>query len=183
MLTRSNLEFQPDARTIANGSSIQFGLYNKGGLVGLAKATRGHRAVGRLLSAAILSVCSQHRWTTITVGLDNGTQPHVDWGNSELYPSLLLGLTHHCGGELWVQSAEGETYLDTPQGMLRGVALPTSASAVLFNGKTQMHGSLANGAYSSHTRWHNTRVLRTPTWRCFWMQDLCRRSPEAADVE
>ena len=52
MLTRSNLEFQPDARTIANGSSIHFGLYNKGGLVGLAKATRGHMAVGRLLSAA-----------------------------------------------------------------------------------------------------------------------------------
>ena len=58
MLTRSNLEFQPDARTIANGSSIQFGLYNKGGLVGLAKATRGHMAVGRLLSAAILSAPS-----------------------------------------------------------------------------------------------------------------------------
>ena len=50
--TVRSLEFQPDARTIANGSSIQFGLYNKGGLVGLAKATRGHMAVGRLLSAA-----------------------------------------------------------------------------------------------------------------------------------
>ena len=110
--------------------------------MGLAKATRGHMAVSRLLSAAILSVCSKHRWTTVTVGLDNGTQPHVDRGNSELYPSLLLGLTHHCGGELWVQSAEGEMYLDTPQGMLRGVALPTSASAVLFNGKTQLHGTL-----------------------------------------
>ena len=140
--TVRSLEFQPDARTIANGSSIQFGLYNKGGLVGLAKATRGHMAVSRLLSAAILSVCSKHRWTTITVGLDNGTQPHVDRGNSELYPSLLLGLTHHCGGELRVQSAEGGMYLDTPQGMLRGVALPTSASAVLFNGKTQLHGTL-----------------------------------------
>ena len=140
--TVRSLEFQADARTIANGSSIQFGLYNNGGLVGIAKATRGHMAVSRLLSAAILSVCSQRRWTTITVGFENGTQPHVDRGNSECHPSLLLGLTHHCGGELWVQSDDGQVYLDTSQGMLRGVAFPTSASVVLFNGRTQLHGTL-----------------------------------------
>ena len=76
---------------LPTGPAFNFGLYNKGGLVGLAKATRGHRAVGRLLSAAILSVCSQHRWTTITVGLDNGTQPHVDWGKFGALPQSASG--------------------------------------------------------------------------------------------
>ena len=114
------------------------------------------------------------------------TQPHVDRGNSELYPSLLLGLTHHCGGELRVQSAEGGMYLDTPQGMLRGVALSTSASAVLFTARLNcmehFHGSLANGACSSRTLWRSTKASRTLIWRCFWMRDLCHRSPEAAEI-
>ena len=141
--TVRSLPFQADPRPIAGGKCINFGLYNKGGLVGITRDTRSHMAVCRLLGAAILAIKPKHQWTTITVGLENSTCIHLDRGNSEFHPSLLVGLTHHSGGELWLQDAAGTVYVDTAeQGLVSGLALPTTACAVLFNGRLHQHCAL-----------------------------------------
>ena len=138
--TVRSLPFQADPRPIAGGKCINFGLYNKGGLVGITRDTRSHMAVCRLLGAAILAIKPTHQWTTITVGLENSTCIHLDRGNSEFHPSLLVGLTHHSGGELWMQDAAGTVYMDAnEQGLVSGLALPC---AVLFNGRQHQHCTL-----------------------------------------
>ncbi|CAE7246966.1 hypothetical protein AK812_SmicGene25362 [Symbiodinium microadriaticum] len=108
--TVRELEYQPDARPFAQGRYAKFGLYSKGGLVGMAKQTSQHVSTCRLLNAATLSVRPEHRWTSITIGMDNETLPHVDQGNAT-FLSLLLGLTHHVHGELWLESVDGSQYM------------------------------------------------------------------------
>ena len=52
--TVRELEYLPDARPFARGRYAKFGLYSKGGLVGMAKQTPQHVSTCRLLNAAIL---------------------------------------------------------------------------------------------------------------------------------
>ncbi|CAE7824138.1 unnamed protein product, partial [Symbiodinium necroappetens] len=130
--TVRELDFQPDARSFACGRYAKFGLYSKGGLVGMAKWTSQHVSACRLLNAAVLSVRPEHRWTSITIGMDNETLPHTDQGNATTL-SLLVGLTHHHRGELWLESMDGTQYMDTDRGLIRGRAFPTSMQAVLFD--------------------------------------------------
>ena len=88
--TVRSLEFQQDQRSIAGGKCIHVRLFKKKPSGGHQRQ-RGHAPVSRLLNAAILSTHTTHRWTTITVGLENGTQPHIDRGNSANTPAYWLG--------------------------------------------------------------------------------------------
>eukprot|EP00439_Symbiodinium_sp_Y106_P038374 s5198_g4.t1 len=150
-----SLTFEADGRVIASGRSLQLGLYQKGGLVGMHRHTAAHRAACRLINAAVLTSHSTHRWTTLTIGYNNATLPHLDRGNSEdpEHLSLLIGVTHHRGGELWVQGSEGTHYMDTDQGILPGTLLQTSAQAVLFDGRGRMHSTMpwSDGDRCQHT--------------------------------
>ena len=76
------LDYEADNRQHAGGLSFGLGLYNKGGLMGLAKQSRRHYSAAKLFNAAIAQVLSTHTWTTLSVNLDNMTVPHFDRGNA-----------------------------------------------------------------------------------------------------
>ncbi|CAE7946904.1 unnamed protein product [Symbiodinium sp. KB8] len=135
------LEFEQDHRDSANGATFRLGLYSKGGILGVARNSWRHVATCRLLNAAILSICGSHTWTSISVNMDNGMGIHLDKHNAP-GRSLLVGLSHHTQGELWVKQYGGPAWLSANGIRYSGQLFPTSASAVLFDGRTSPHGTM-----------------------------------------
>ena len=99
------------------------------------------RAGWTFLNAAIAHVLSTHTWTTLSVNLDNMTVPHYDRGNAP-GGSLLLGLTHHSAGGLWICDGSGSQLLEAEGVLSRGTTYCTQASAVLFEGRDCLHSTL-----------------------------------------
>ncbi|CAE7862783.1 unnamed protein product [Symbiodinium necroappetens] len=136
-----SLDFEEDARPHACGLSFRLGLYSKGGLVGLTKSSRGHCAAARLLNTAILKILHTHTWTTLSIHLDDMTMPHCDRANAP-GNSLLLGLTHHSGGGLWIGDGQGKHAMQIDGEMCKGTIYNTQAQAILFNARECMHGTI-----------------------------------------
>ncbi|CAE7766617.1 unnamed protein product [Symbiodinium sp. CCMP2592] len=131
----SLLEFEADPRPHAHGLTLMLGAYNKGGLLGLNRATTSHQATTLLLNTAMIKVASQLQWTSLAINVNNLTEPHVDKCNGDL-SSLLLGVSHHTSGGLWTAAADGHHYVEVDGQMMAGTEYPTSASAVMFPGRT-----------------------------------------------
>ncbi|CAE7531267.1 Spon1, partial [Symbiodinium necroappetens] len=130
-----------DKRPHGNGHTFSLGAFNKGGLLGIHKHTTHHQAVCTLLNALVRSMAAGHVWTTLVVNYDNHTAPHYDRGNSEHNPSLLVGISHHDSGELWIERPGGRDYQLVDGDLLAGDLHPTSACGLLFNGSKQCHAT------------------------------------------
>ena len=140
-----DLDYEPDPRGIATGDSVRLGLYNKGGLVGLASATKTHSSICKLLNLLVVAIRSEHRWTSLSINRNCRTDVHKDQGNAdeEHLPSMLIGLSHYADGFLWVQHPNGTVYVENAtEGMLRGAVYPTSAAALLFHGQRFYHATM-----------------------------------------
>lgn len=138
--TVSLLRYTSDPRGFAQGSTFSLGAYRKGGIVGLCRETTGHPATCRLLNTAIIAINRSHTWTSIAVNWDNCTEPHVDRHN-DCCPSLLLGLSHHNAGELWLADQNGSSYKEISDSLMAGNKLCTSASGILFDGHQVYHAT------------------------------------------
>ncbi|CAE7393278.1 rpsF [Symbiodinium necroappetens] len=135
------LDFGADGRPIAEGHVFYLGSYCKGGAVGVCRHTRYHGNVCRLLNAALQAICPDFAWSTLAVSLNNGVKVHTDRWNASA-PCLLVGCSHHDGGELWIEQPGGVACLEHEGTQLFGTALPTSAMVVMFSGKEQRHANL-----------------------------------------
>ena len=137
----NQLTYSVDKRPHGNGQTFSLGAFNKGGLLGMHKHTTQHQAVCTLLNAMVRSIAAGHVWTTLMVNCDNHTTPHYDRGNSEHHPSLLIGVSHHDSGELWIERPGGRDYQLVEGDFLAGDLCPTSACGLLFNGSKQCHAT------------------------------------------
>ena len=135
------LQFEEDPREVAQGQTFRLGLCSKGGILGVTRTTKTHVSVSKLLNAAVLSTYRQHRWTSLSVNLNNGLEPHHDRGNAP-GSSLLIGLTHHRDGGLWIEDRFGGTVVSAEGQQVRGTVFATQAQAVLFAGRNRMHCSM-----------------------------------------
>ncbi|CAE7575581.1 unnamed protein product [Symbiodinium necroappetens] len=170
------LPFRDDRRPHGNGRVIAFGAFNKGGLLGIHKHTTSHQAVCTLLNAAVRAVSAQHCWTTLVLTYNNHTTPHYDKGNSEVVPSLLMGLTHHDSGEVWIEQPGGRHYQLVDGSMVAGELHHTSACGLLFSGAKQCHATC---------QWSGARItLIAYTIRChdLLLQGVTAAMASAADV-
>ena len=139
--TVAMLQFSPDTRPFATGQTCVLGAYCKGGIIGLSKATKDHPATCTRLNAAVRMVAERHygyNWTTLVINIDNHTSPHTDRNNGPA-PSLLLGLSHHNGGELWLADRCGKHYHEVDGVFTAGQLYKTSACGVFFNGWCTPH--------------------------------------------
>ena len=135
------LEYEADPRDIATGLVFRLGLYSKGGITGITRQSWRHVAASRLLNALVALTLDTHRWNAISVNMDNATAVHVD-GRNAAEKSLLIGLSHHRGGGLWIQDNAGTELKEAGGVCYRGVVYPTSARAVQFDGRTRLHGNM-----------------------------------------
>ena len=118
------LQFEDDPREVAQGQTFRLGLCSKGGILGMTRNTKTHISVSKLLNAAVLSTYRQHRWTSLSVNLNNGLEPHHDRGNAP-GSSLLIGLTHHRDGGLWIEDRFGRTVVSVEGQHVRGKVFAT----------------------------------------------------------
>ncbi|CAE7281246.1 unnamed protein product [Symbiodinium sp. CCMP2592] len=135
------LSFDHDPREAANGRTLRLGLYSKGGITGLAKPSGHHLAVSRIFNALIREILPQHCWTSLSVNLNNHTAPHYDAHNAT-DASLLVGLSHHDAGQLWIQDNAGDVVLEAEGTRYWGMRYPTAGRAVLFDSRRLLHGTM-----------------------------------------
>ena len=134
------LPFEKDDRAHGNWLVLHLGLYVTGGIHGFYKHTRHFPNVCRVLNQLLLTVCPGHRWSAITIAADNRTSPHRDKWNHD-GDSLLLGVSHHVDGGLWVESAGGPHYEECNDQLLAGVLMDIVSTGVLFNGRGSWHAT------------------------------------------
>ena len=112
------------------------GAYSKGPFRGLRKATRSHASVCRLLNRLVQHMGCLPCWSTLAVNLDLRLPPHKDSGN---YPSgsLVLSLTHHVNGGLWI-----EDVTEGPQRQRRcGAVYRMDMRGLFFPAHKMMHAT------------------------------------------
>ncbi|CAE7578918.1 unnamed protein product [Symbiodinium microadriaticum] len=170
-----DLGYAADRRIIADGYIFRLGLYNKGGLVGLTSETKHHRAVCQLLNTLVIATLGTHRWTSLSVNMNCSTEVHKDQCNAseDHLQSLQIGLSHYDQGELWIEDPKGCVYLEHHRdGLLRGSAHNTQATASLFHAQKHYHATLPwnNGlnmessAVPEAPTSSSTRPLRSNEW-------------------
>ena len=136
----SLLNWEGDGRSFAQGLTLTLGMFSKGGLRGLTRHTKQHINVCRLFNRMIAAICPSLEWSSITLTLDNNCSPHVDKANRP-GKSLLVGLTHHESGGIWIANGEGQCFAEHGAELLAGDVLPTSARGVLFDAKSLLHST------------------------------------------
>ena len=136
----SALDFHEDGRACADGLIFTLGAYVVGGITGLTRHTSAHVNVCRLLSRMVKLVCPGLQWTSLAVLIDNKCGPHHDrWNWRGL--SLLIGLSHHDAGGLWIEAPGGRYYEMVGNDLVAGDIYPTSATGLAFLSKTQLHAT------------------------------------------
>ncbi|CAE7747376.1 unnamed protein product [Symbiodinium sp. CCMP2592] len=136
------LEFEYDTRSAAQGYTFRLGLFSKGGLVGMAKATSAHLNVCRLVNTMIAELAGPHfAHTSLAINVNDCVAPHRDLCNAAQC-GLLVGLSHHQGGHFWYESESGSHYLETKVGFLRGTLVETASRAFLFPSRSITHAAL-----------------------------------------
>ena len=136
----SELPFSPDERSFGDGGLCVFGAYSKGGIKGLTKHTVGHPATCILINAAILSIDRTHTWSSFAVTANNCTEVHCDrWNEPGAW--LLFGVSHHDGGELWMEDPAGAHYREHAGNMVPGSHWSTSAVGVTFDSCRLLHAT------------------------------------------
>ena len=136
----SLLPFEEDTRAFARGLTLVLGLYGKGGLLGFSRHTKLFGNVCRLLNQLVYTTWTAHTWTSLAIGVNNHTQPHVDRWNRDSN-ALLIGLTHHTEGGLWVEGEGGTCYEEFDDVLIAGHVLATSGTGVLFNSRSCLHAT------------------------------------------
>eukprot|EP00439_Symbiodinium_sp_Y106_P017428 s9603_g2.t1 len=112
-------------------------------------------------------------WTSLAINVDNQTEPHVDRHNGDT-PSLLLGVSHHTAGDLWTATPNGRSYMEISNRLIAGTTHPTSAAAVLFDGRNVCHAtcSWSGGNRITMVAYTVQRTQRLPPDTAEYLENL-----------
>ncbi|CAE7893468.1 unnamed protein product, partial [Symbiodinium necroappetens] len=102
-------------------------------------------AVCQLLNTLVIATLGTHRWTSLSVNMNCSTEVHKDQCNAseDHLQSLQIGLSHYDQGQLWIEDPKGCIYLEHHRdGLLRGSAHNTQATASLFHAQKHYHATL-----------------------------------------
>ena len=133
-----------------NASSASIGAYSHGPHNGLCKMTLTHQNVACLLNCLVAHVCPHHTWTTLAVLYNYATKPHIDASNGR-YCNLVLSLSLHEGGELWIEDACGSAYIEHEGRLIRGTRHGILLQAVRFPAYSQLHQACSWACYDRVT--------------------------------
>ena len=112
--------------------SIFFGAYSQGPLVGLRAQTRRYPMVSRLLNAVLYTLSGVHNHSTVFLARNRAMGLHSDTQNHQDVPNVLIPLSVFSGGQLFVESEEGDVCLDH-QGKVRGYIYPITLPFLSFD--------------------------------------------------
>ncbi|CAE7556515.1 unnamed protein product, partial [Symbiodinium necroappetens] len=115
--------------------SIFFGAYSQGPLVGLRAQTRRYPMVSRLLNAVIYTLCGAHCHSTVFLARNRAMGLHSD-PHKEV-PNVLIPLSVFAGGQLFVESEEGDVCLDV-QNNIRGHVHPITLPFLAFDAQKSL---------------------------------------------
>ncbi|CAE7738719.1 unnamed protein product [Symbiodinium sp. CCMP2592] len=133
------LTWRPGRQRFSDGSAnnVTFGAFARGP-IGLCADTVRHGSFCRLLNRLIEHICPAHKWTTFSLNLNVRTPPHRDQSNSKT-GTLLLSLSHHDEGSVWVESWQGTDYEETDYGLLSGRPFSLAFQALIFPAHNHVH--------------------------------------------
>ncbi|OLP90681.1 hypothetical protein AK812_SmicGene27707 [Symbiodinium microadriaticum] len=111
---------------------IFFGAYSQGPLVGLRAQTTRFPMVSRLLNAVVYTLCGVHSHSTLFLARNRAMGLHSDRHNHKSVRNVLIPLSVFAGGQLFVESEEGDVSLDV-QSNIRGHVHPITLPYLAFD--------------------------------------------------
>ena len=83
---------------------------------------------------------ARHTWSSFAITANNCTAVHRDQWN-EPGACLLFGVSHHEGGELWLEDPSGRHFREHAATLVPGNLWPTSAMGVSFDSGRKLHAT------------------------------------------
>ena len=110
---------------------VRLGAYGHHSFCGMTNMTSDNRSVCVMLNELIRLFRPEHVWTTLVITLNSQRTLRADCQNART-PTLLLGLSHCKGGQLWVQSRNGTAFEEHNGALVPGMLHNTSMRCLLF---------------------------------------------------
>ncbi|CAE7872675.1 unnamed protein product [Symbiodinium necroappetens] len=153
-LVASMLRFEPPRQRMMQSDtqamSFHLGICARGGLVGVCKDTLTHRNVCRLLCFYVQHLCTGHRFTSISINRNYLAPAHRDLQNGP-EENLIVSLSLHDEGGLWVESPLGTVYHEIEGRLIRGEVASLQSHALLFSANKCWHAGLPWKTYDRYT--------------------------------
>ena len=86
--------------------NLTLGAFANGPHCGICRGTREHASFCRLLNRFVCHLKPDHVWSTFALNLNARLPPHKDNHNAPT-GSLILSLSHHEGGSVWLEESPG----------------------------------------------------------------------------
>ena len=124
-------------------SSFTTGLFRKGGgLIGLRTACRKNPLATEAIAFFVRKHMPGHPFTTISLYLDTGTEPHRDSRNAHL-PNGIIALSDFKGGEVWVECEGGSSVQVIDGKRMAGQIMPITAEPTYIHAYRDLHFTLS----------------------------------------
>ena len=118
---------------------LLLGCFRKGGgLIGLRTACRQFLASTETLTSFVRHHMPGHPFTTISVYLNTGTEPHRDSRNACI-PNGLIALSDFSGGEVWTECEGGDSFQFVDGKRLAGRLVPITADSAYIHAYRDLH--------------------------------------------
>ena len=120
-----------------------FGLYNRGGVVGITNDTKRRPWLSRLVTAMIRAERPGFEFSAFSINQNLEIGMHRDTANLKGSMNAVIGLNKFSGGQLWVEDPKGSVEKAIPVDKLTkdgptkvlGRLIATSEKAVTFDGR------------------------------------------------
>ena len=120
-------------------SSFTTGLFKKGGgLIGLRTACRRFPASTEALTSFVRRHMPGHPFTTVSLYLNTGTEPHKDSRNAHI-PNGIIALSDFAGGEVWTECEGGDSFQVIDGKRIAGRLVPITAEPAYIHAYRDLH--------------------------------------------
>ena len=120
-------------------SSFTTGLFRKGGgLIGLRTACRQFPASTEALTSFVRQHMPGHPFTTVSLYLNTGTEPHRDSRNAHI-PNGIMAITDFSGGEVWTECEGGDSFQVVDGERRAGRLVPITTEAAYIHAYRDLH--------------------------------------------
>ena len=119
-------------------SSFTTGMYHQGRLTGLRANFRRFPMSTQAITSYVSAKMPNHMFNTVSIYCNTGTDPHKDNRNAPV-PNGIVALSDFKGGEVWIESEDGESIQVVGGKQMRGDLVPITDEPAFIEAHSHLH--------------------------------------------
>ena len=119
-------------------SSFTTGMYHQGRLTGLRANFRRFPMSTQAITSYVRAKMPNHMFNAVSIYCNTGTDPHKDNRNAPV-PNGIVALSDFKGGEVWIESEDGDSIQVVGGKQMRGTLVPITDEPVFIEAHSHLH--------------------------------------------